>query len=244
VLLPGAVLGSITFSALGSFRSGFHPTGELVADYVYAAFLALPVQNPDPGGEAIWSAATVAAGACSRCMRLDADLAFAGRLRKALRSTCDIVDEESGVIAVDGLMTAVVDRGFRTSPARPRRGLGRPQPIHRRVARDPWVAWRSTGSRSRRWRRRLMVPISINTCIAGTLRDAVDARAHEPIETDARPDGGGAIAAACGADIVTGSAMASTRRSSRTGPVAFVWSTPAHRACAALRRGSGRPRAR
>jgi len=45
VLLPGAILVTITFLGAHLVENGQIPPGELVADYAYAAFLVLPVQT-------------------------------------------------------------------------------------------------------------------------------------------------------------------------------------------------------
>jgi len=200
VLLPGAVLVTITFLGARLVRSGSIPPGELVADYAYAAFLALPVQTLIQAAS-IWSAATVAAGRVLSVLRLDADLASPAD-SEALPVDCDIVDEESGVIAVDGLMTAVVIADPDVASATAAR-LGR--------LTDPSGASRVTlgGVALDRVpvaevRRRLMVLDRDPHLLAGTLRDAVDAPSARANETDARPTVEEAIAAACGADIVTG----------------------------------------
>src|ERR1019366_7640704 len=45
VLLPGAILVTITFLGARLVEGGAIPPGQLVADYAYAAFLTLPVQT-------------------------------------------------------------------------------------------------------------------------------------------------------------------------------------------------------
>ena len=200
VLLPGAILVTITFLGARLVRSGSIPPGELVADYAYAAFLALPVQTLIQAAS-IWSAATVAAGRVLTVLRLDADLASPAD-SAALPVSGDLVDEESGVTAVDGLMTAVVIADPNVASATAAR-LGR--------LTDPSGEARVTlgGVALDRVpvaevRRRLLVLDRDPHLLAGTLRDAVDVPSARVSETDARPTVEEAIAAACGADIVTG----------------------------------------
>lgn len=200
VLLPGAILVTITFLGARLVRSGSIPPGELVADYAYAAFLALPVQTLIQAAS-IWSAATVAAGRVLSVLRLDADLASPADL-ESLPAHGDLVDEESGVTAVDGLMTAVVIADPDIASATAAR-LGR--------LTDPSGEARVTlgGVALDRVpvaevRRRLLVLDRDPHLLAGTLRDAVDVPSARAAEADARPSVEEAIVAACGADIVTG----------------------------------------
>jgi ABC-type multidrug transport system fused ATPase/permease subunit len=200
VLLPGAILVAITFLGARLVRAGSIPPGELVADYAYAAFLALPVQTLIQAAS-IWSAATVAAGRVLSVLRLDADLdSPAGS--QALPVAGDLVDEESGLTALDGLMTAVAIEDPDIASATAAR-LGRLS--------DPSGAARVTlgGVALDRVpvaevRRRVLVLDRDPHLLAGTLRDAVDVPSARADETDARPSVEEAIAAACGADIVTG----------------------------------------
>jgi ABC-type multidrug transport system fused ATPase/permease subunit len=200
VLLPGAILVTITFLGARLVRSGSIPPGELVADYAYAAFLALPVQTLIQAAS-IWSAATVAAGRVLSVLRLDADLASPAD-PESLPVHGDLVDEESGITAVDGLMTAVVIADPDIASATAAR-LGR--------LTDPSGAARVTlgGVALDRVpvaevRRRLLVLDRDPHLLAGTLRDAVDVPSARAGDADARPSVEEAIAAACGADIVTG----------------------------------------
>ena len=200
VLLPGAILVTITFLGARLVRSGSIPPGELVADYAYAAFLALPVQTLIQAAS-IWSAATVAAGRVLSVLRLDADLASPAN-SESLPVDGDLVDEESGVTAVDGLMTAVVIADPDIASATAAR-LGR--------LTDPSGEARVTlgGVALDRVpvaevRRRLLVLDRDPHLLAGTLRDAVDVPSARAGDADARPSVEEAIAAACGADIVTG----------------------------------------
>ncbi len=200
VLLPGAILVTITFLGARLVRGGFIPPGELVADYAYAAFLALPVQTLIQAA-GIWSAATVAAGRVLSVLRLDADLASPADAEE-LPVRGDLVDEELGLTAADGLMTAVVIADPDTASATAAR-LGR--------LTDPSGEARVTlgGVALDRIpvaevRRRLLVLDRDPHLLAGTLRDAVDVPSARARETDPRPTVEEAIAAACGADIVIG----------------------------------------
>jgi ABC-type multidrug transport system fused ATPase/permease subunit len=200
VLLPGAILVTITFLGARLVRSGSIPPGELVADYAYAAFLALPVQTLIQAAS-IWSAATVAAGRVLSVLRLDADLTSPAD-SEALPVHGDLVDEESGITAVDGLITAVVIADPDIASATAAR-LGR--------LTDPSGEARVTlgGVALDRVpvaevRRRLLVLDRDPHLLAGTLRDAVDVPSARAGEADARPSVEEAIAAACGADIVAG----------------------------------------
>lgn len=200
VLLPGAILVTITFLGARLVRSGSIPPGELVADYAYAAFLALPVQTLIQAAS-IWSAATVAAGRVLSVLRLDADLASPA-VSESLPVHGDLVDEESGITAVDGLMTAVVIADPDIASATAAR-LGRlTDPSGEACVTLGGVALDRVPVAE--VRRRLLVLDRDPHLLAGTLRDAVDVPSARAGEADARPSVEEAIAAACGADIVTG----------------------------------------
>ncbi len=94
VLLPGAILVAITFLGARLVRSGSIPPGELVADYAYAAFLALPIQTLVQAAS-IWSAATVAAGRVITVLRLEVDLSVPDEPVMP-HGDGDLVDEEFG----------------------------------------------------------------------------------------------------------------------------------------------------
>jgi ABC-type multidrug transport system fused ATPase/permease subunit len=199
VFLPGAILVAITFLGARLVRSGSIPPGELVADYAYAAFLALPVQTLIQAAS-IWSAATVAAGRVLTVLRLDADLASPADPAEPIDG--DLVDEESGLSAPRGLLTAVVIADPDVASATAAR-LGRLM--------DPSGNARVTlgGVALDRLmvdevRRRILVVDRDPQLLVGSLRDAVDTPSARPDAADPRPSVDEAIAAASGADIVAG----------------------------------------
>jgi ABC-type multidrug transport system fused ATPase/permease subunit len=200
VLLPGAILVAITFLGARLVRDGTIPPGELVADYAYAAFLALPVQTLIQAAS-IWSAATVAAGRVLSVLRLDVDLASPAHPEVSPGSG-DLVDEESGLAVHHGSMTAVVLADPDVASATAAR-LGRltdpAGPAHVTlgdVALDELPLAEV--------RRRILVLDRDPHLLAGTLRGAVDAPSARPREEDQRPSIDEALEAACGADIVSG----------------------------------------
>jgi ABC-type multidrug transport system fused ATPase/permease subunit len=199
VLLPGAILVTITFLGAQLVRSGSIPPGELVADYAYAAFLALPIQTVVQGAS-VWSAATVAAGRVLSVLRLDVDLSTPDQ--PISPDDGDLIDEESGLRVQRGLMTAVVTADPDDASAAAAR-LGR--------LRDPDGTNRVTLSgvaleamSLAEVRRRILVVDRDPHLLVGTLRDAVDAPSARPREADPRPTVDEALAAASGSDIVSG----------------------------------------
>ena len=200
VLLPGAILVAITFLGARLVRNGSIPPGELVADYAYAAFLALPVQTLIQAAS-IWSAATVAAGRVIAVLRLDADLASPPHF-EAVPVHGDLVDEVSGLTAGYGLLTAVVIAdpdvasataarlGRLTDPAGDARVTLGGVPLDRLQLAEV--------------RRRILVLDRDPQLLVGSLRDAVDTPSARPDDTDPRPTVEEAIAAASADDIVAG----------------------------------------
>ena len=200
VLLPGAILVTITFLGAQLVQVGSIPPGELVADYAYAAFLALPVQTLVQAAS-IWSAATVAAGRVVSVLRLEADFATTAGPATPMASG-DLVDEESGLTVQQGAMTAVVVADPDVASAIAAR-LGRLS--------DPAAGGRVTlGGVAldtvpvAEVRRRILVLDRDPQLLVGTLRDAVDVPSARPNAHDPRPSIDDAIAAASGGDIVTG----------------------------------------
>jgi ABC-type multidrug transport system fused ATPase/permease subunit len=200
VLLPGAILVAITFLGARLVRSGSIPPGELVADYAYAAFLALPVQTLIQAAS-IWSAATVAAGRVLSVLRLDVDIASPVD-GGAVPQDDDLVDEATGLIAPQAMLTAVViaDPDLASSTAA---RLGR-------LTDTPGDARVTLGGVAldtmplAEVRRRILVLDRDPQLLIGTLRDAVDAPSARVDEAEQRPSIEQAIAAACGDDIVSG----------------------------------------
>jgi ABC-type multidrug transport system fused ATPase/permease subunit len=199
VFLPGAILVAITFLGARLVRSGSIPPGELVADYAYAAFLALPVQTLIQAAS-VWSAATVAAGRVLTVLRLDADLASPADPAEPIDG--DLVDEESGLSAPRGLLTAVVIADPDVASATAAR-LGR-------LIDPSGTATVTLGGVALdrlpvdEVRRRILVVDRDPQLLVGSLRDAVDTPSARSDAVDRRPSVDEAIAAACGADIVTG----------------------------------------
>jgi len=199
VFLPGAILVAITFLGARLVRSGSIPPGELVADYAYAAFLALPVQTLIQAAS-VWSAATVAAGRVLTVLRLDADLASPADPAEPIDG--DLVDEESGLSAPRGLLTAVVIADPDVASATAAR-LGR-------LIDPSGTATVTLGGVALdrlpvdEVRRRILVVDRDPQLLVGSLRDAVDTPSARSDAADRRPSVDEAIAAACGADIVTG----------------------------------------
>jgi ABC-type multidrug transport system fused ATPase/permease subunit len=199
ILLPGAILVAITFLGARLVRSGSIPPGELVADYAYAAFLALPVQTLIQAAS-IWSAATVAAGRVLTVLRLDVDLASPAD--PAEPTDGDLVDEESGLRAPRGLLTAVVTADPDVASATAAR-LGR-------LADPSGDATVTLGGVALdrlpvdEVRRRILVVDRDPQLLVGSLRDAVDTPSARPDAADPRPSVDEAIATASGADIVAG----------------------------------------
>jgi ABC-type multidrug transport system fused ATPase/permease subunit len=200
VLLPGAILVTITFLGAQLVRSGSIPPGELVADYAYAAFLALPIQTLVQAAS-VWSAATVAAGRVLSVLRLEVDLSAPDQ-PVSPGDDGDLVDEESGVHVQHGLMTAVVMADPDDASATAAR-LGR--------LTDPAGANRVTLSgvaldtmSLAEVRRRILVVDRDPQLLVGTLRDSVDAPSARAREQDPRPTVDEALAAASGSDIVSG----------------------------------------
>jgi len=200
VLLPGAILVAITFLGARLVRSGSIPPGELVADYAYAAFLALPVQTLIQAAS-IWSAATVAAGRILTVLRLDVDLASPAD-PAAVPTDGDLVDEESGLSAQRGVLTAVVIADPDVASATAAR-LGRLMDPsgHTAVTLGGVALDRLPVGEVRR---RILVLDRDPQLLVGSLRDAVDAPSARHDASDWRPTVDEAIAAACGADIVAG----------------------------------------
>jgi ABC-type multidrug transport system fused ATPase/permease subunit len=200
VLLPGAILVVITFLGARLVQAGTIPPGELVADYAYAAFLALPIQTLVQAAS-IWSAATVAAGRVISVLRLDVDIAAPVGALAALPDG-DLVDEESGLSIRQGQVTAVVIADSDVASATAAR-LGRlTDPGDGKHVTLAGVALDTVPVSE--VRRRILVLDRDPQLLVGTLREAVDtpsARAHDD---DPRPSVDDAIAAACGADIVSG----------------------------------------
>jgi ABC-type multidrug transport system fused ATPase/permease subunit len=200
VLLPGAILVTITFLGAQLVRSGSIPPGELVADYAYAAFLALPIQTLVQAAS-IWSAATVAAGRVLSVLRLDVDLSAPDQ-PVTPSDGGDLVDEETGLHIQDGLMTAVVMADPDDASATVAR-LGRladPVAAHRVTLSGVALDTMSLAD----VRRRILVVDRDPQLLVGTLRDAVDAPSARPGEADLRPTVDEALAAASGSDIVSG----------------------------------------
>jgi ABC-type multidrug transport system fused ATPase/permease subunit len=199
VFLPGAILVAITFLGARLVRSGSIPPGELVADYAYAAFLALPVQTLIQAAS-VWSAATVAAGRVLTVLRLDADLASPADPAEPIDG--DLVDEGSGLSAPRGLLTAVVIADPDVASATAAR-LGR-------LIDPSGTATVTLGGVALdrlpvdEVRRRILVVDRDPQLLVGSLRDAVDTPSARSDAVDRRPSVDEAIAAACGADIVTG----------------------------------------
>ena len=199
VFLPGAILVAITFLGARLVRSGSIPPGELVADYAYAAFLALPVQTLIQAAS-VWSAATVAAGRVLTVLRLDADLASPADPAEPIDG--DLVDEGSGLSAPRGLLTAVVIADPDVASATAAR-LGR-------LIDPSGTATVTLGGVALdrlpvdEVRRRILVVDRDPQLLVGSLRDAVDTPSARSDAADRRPSVDEAIAAACGADIVTG----------------------------------------
>ncbi len=199
ILLPGAILVVITFLGARLVRSGSIPPGELVADYAYAAFLALPVQTLIQAAS-IWSAATVAAGRVLTVLRLDVDLASPAAPVEPTDG--DLVDEELGLRAPQGLLTAVVVADPDVASAAAAR-LGR-------LADPSGDASVTLGGVALdrlpvdEVRRRILVVDRDPQLLVGSLRDAVDTPSARPDAADPRPSVDEAIAAASGADIVAG----------------------------------------
>ena len=212
VFLPGAILVAITFLGARLVRSGSIPPGELVADYAYAAFLALPVQTLIQAAS-VWSAATVAAGRVltvrlnagvtdtrDHMNWLDADLASPADPAEPIDG--DLVDEGSGLSAPRGLLTAVVIADPDVASATAAR-LGR-------LIDPSGTATVTLGGVALdrlpvdEVRRRILVVDRDPQLLVGSLRDAVDTPSARSDAVDRRPSVDEAIAAACGADIVTG----------------------------------------
>jgi ABC-type multidrug transport system fused ATPase/permease subunit len=106
VLLPGAILVSVTYVGAHLVLQGKISAGQLVADYAYAAFLVLPVQTLMQVASN-WSAATVAAGRVLSVMRLQPD--FPSPTSPAPEPGYGpLVDHESGLVVEPGRLTAVV----------------------------------------------------------------------------------------------------------------------------------------
>ncbi len=234
VLLPGAILVAITFLGARLVRGGSIPPGELVADYAYAAFLALPVQTLIQAAS-IWSAATVAAGRVIAVLRLDADLA--SPCDAAMPADGDLVDEQSGLTVEHGLLTAVVIADPDMASATAAR-LGR--------LTDPAGDARVTLGgvaldrvQLAEVRRRILVVDRDPQLLVGSLRDAVDTPSARPDDADPRPTVEEAIAAACADDIVAGLGHGLEFARLGAGPLAVWWSTPAYRARSRAARRSG-----
>ena len=199
IFLPGAILVAITFLGARLVRSGSIPPGELVADYAYAAFLALPVQTLIQAAS-IWSAATVAAGRVLTVLRLDVDLA--SPTDPAEPTDGDLVDEQSGLRASGGLMTAVVIADPDIASATAAR-LGRlTDPSGDATVTLGGIALDRLPVDE--VRRRILVVDRDPQLLIGSLRDAVDTPSARPNAADPRPSVDEAIAAASGADIVAG----------------------------------------
>jgi ABC-type multidrug transport system fused ATPase/permease subunit len=200
VLLPGAILVTITFLGAHLVENGQIPPGELVADYAYAAFLVLPVQTLVQVASS-WSAATVAAGRVLSLLRLEPDLPSPS-VPSPEPADGTLVDEESGLTIEPGQMTAVVVADPDVASA-----------IAARLGRN---ADSSTGDPVRlagvaldalplaTVRRRILVLDRDPHLLAGTLLDAVDTPTSRPSVHDSRPSVEAALDAAAGADIVTG----------------------------------------
>jgi ABC-type multidrug transport system fused ATPase/permease subunit len=200
VLLPGAILVTITFLGAQLVRSGSIPPGELVADYAYAAFLALPIQTLVQAAS-VWSAATVAAGRVISVLRLEVDLRTPDQPLTP-DGAGDLIDEESGLRIQHGQMAAVVTADPDVASALAAR-LGRltdPQRPHRVTLSGVALDTMSVAE----VRRRILVVDRDPHLLVGTLRDAVDAPSARPREQDPRPTVDDALAAASGSDIVSG----------------------------------------
>jgi ABC-type multidrug transport system fused ATPase/permease subunit len=200
VLLPGAILVTITFLGARLVESGAIPPGQLVADYAYAAFLALPVQTLIQAAS-IWSSATVAAGRVLSVLRLEVDLASPADAAVPPVDG-DLVDGESGLTTQRGRLTAVVVADPDVASATAAR-LGR----FADPAGDARVTLGGIALETlplAEVRRRILVLDRDPQLLVGTLRDAVDAPSARPRDEDERPSVDEAIAAACGDDIVSG----------------------------------------
>ena len=200
VLLPGAILVTITFLGAQLVRSGSIPPGELVADYAYAAFLALPIQTLVQAAS-VWSAATVAAGRVLSVLRLEVDLSAPDQ-PVSPGEFGDLIDEESGLHIQHGLMTAVVTADPDVASATAAR-LGRltdPDGENRVTLSGVPLDTMSLPE----VRRRILVVDRDPQLLVGTLRGAVDAPSARPQEEDSRPTVDEALVAASGADIVSG----------------------------------------
>jgi ABC-type multidrug transport system fused ATPase/permease subunit len=199
VLLPGAILVTITFLGAQLVRGGSIPPGELVADYAYAAFLALPIQTLVQAAS-VWSAATVAAGRVLSVLRLDVDLSTPDE--PVTPPDGELVDDESGVHIQPGLMTAVViaDPDVASATAARLGRLADPTGAARVTLSGVALDAMSVGE----VRRRILVLDRDPQLLVGTLRDAVDAPSARPREDDPRPTVDEALAAASGSDIVIG----------------------------------------
>jgi ABC-type multidrug transport system fused ATPase/permease subunit len=199
VLLPGAILVTITFLGSQLVRSGSIPPGELVADYAYAAFLALPIQTLVQAAS-VWSAATVAAGRVLSVLRLEVDLSTPAE--PVTPPDGDLVDEESGLRIQHGLMTAVVmaDPDIASATAARLGRLTDPQGAARVTLGGAALTSMSVAE----VRRRILVVDRDPQLLVGTLRDAIDSPSARPREEDPRPTVDDALAAASGSDIVSG----------------------------------------
>jgi ABC-type multidrug transport system fused ATPase/permease subunit len=200
VLLPGAILVTITFLGAQLVKGGSIPPGELVADYAYAAFLALPIQTLVQAAS-VWSAATVAAGRVISVLRLDVDLRTPDQPLTP-DDAGDLVDEESGLRIQHGLLSAVVMADPDAASATAAR-LGRltdPDSPHHVTLSGVALDTMSLSD----VRRRILVVDRDPQLLVGTLRDAVDAPSARPREEDPRPTVDDALAAASGSDIVSG----------------------------------------
>jgi ABC-type multidrug transport system fused ATPase/permease subunit len=200
VLLPGAILVTITFLGAQLVRTGSIPPGELVADYAYAAFLALPIQTLIQAAT-VWSAATVAAGRVITVLRLEVDLSVPDA-PVSPRDDGDLVDEESGLHVQHGLMTAVVvaDPDIASAAAARLGRLTDSSGSNRVTLGDVPLDEVSIAE----VRRRILVVDRDPQLLVGTLRDAVDAPSARPRDDDPRPTIDEALAAASGSDIVGG----------------------------------------
>jgi ABC-type multidrug transport system fused ATPase/permease subunit len=200
VLLPGAILVTITFLGARLVRAGTIPPGALVADYAYAAFLALPVQTLVQAAS-IWSAATVSAGRVLSVLRLDVDLASPAA-PVIPPDAGDLVDEESGLTVRLARMTAVVVADPDVASVTAAR-LGRlVDPASGAHVTLGGVALDAVSVAE--VRRRVLVLDRDPQLLVGTLRDAVDAPSARPCDDDQRPTIDEALSTACGADIVSG----------------------------------------
>jgi ABC-type bacteriocin/lantibiotic exporter with double-glycine peptidase domain len=194
VLLPGAILVSVTYIGAHMVLQGRISAGQLVADYAYAAFLVLPVQTLMQVASS-WSAATVAAGRVLSVLRLQPD--FPSPAAPAPEpGPGPLVDNDSGLVVEPGQLTAVV-------VARAEDAAGLVDRLGRHAESPAGVTLAGTSLDAMALatvRRRIMVLDRNPHLLSGTVAQAVDV----PGASSERPSLGEAIHAAAAQDIVDG----------------------------------------